>query len=93
MSMCHLKKLHCNYLLTKFKAPGQTSQEKAVAPPGWWIPLATGKFLFFSPNFVWLCIALADYFIFPYDFQAAKSLKNLDWVLHRYILNISLSKV
>ena len=23
------------------------SQEPAVAPPGWWIPLATGKFLFF----------------------------------------------
>ena len=67
----------------KSKAPGLTSQEKAVAPPGWWIPLATGKFLFFSPNFVWLCIALTDYFIFPYDFQAAKSLKKLDWVLYR----------
>ena len=68
----------------KKKAPGQTSQEDAVAPPGWWIDLATGKFLFFSPNLVWLCIALVDYFFFPYDFQSAKSLHKLDWVLYRY---------
>ena len=67
----------------KSKAPGMTSQDKVVAPPGWWIDLATGKFLFFSPNFVWLCIALTDYFVFPYDFQAAKSLQKLDWVFYR----------
>ena len=54
-----------------------------MAPPGWWIPLATGKFLFFSPNLVWLAIALVDYFAFPYDYQAAKSFRKLDWVYHR----------
>ena len=32
---------------------------------------------FFSPNLVWVLIALADYFVFPYDFQAAKSFENL----------------
>ena len=65
------------------KAPGLTSQEAAVAPPGWWIPLATGKFLFFSPNLVWLAIAITDYFVFPYDFRAAKNLHNMDWMLYR----------
>ena len=54
-----------------------------MAPPGWWIPLLTGKFLFFSPNLVWLAIALADYFLAPYDFQAAKSFDSLDWVYFR----------
>ena len=54
-----------------------------MAPPGWWIPLVTGKFLFFSPNLVWLAIALFDYFVFPYDFQAARSFDYLDWVCFR----------
>jgi len=75
----------------KSKAPGMTSQEKVTAPPGWWIPMATGKFLFFSPNFVWLCIALTDYFFFPYDFQAAKSLQKLDWVLYRFFVNFAIT--
>ena len=57
-----------------------------MAPPGWWIPLLTGKFLFFSPNLVWLAIALADYFLAPYDFQAAKSFDSLDWVYFRSLI-------
>ena len=65
------------------KPPGMTSQADAVAPPGWWIDYVTGKFLFFSPTLIWLSIALLDYFIFPYDFQAAKSFQNVDWILSR----------
>jgi len=75
----------------KSKAPGTTSQEAAVAPPGWWIPLATGKFLFFSPNLVWLLIALVDYFVFPYDFQAAKTFDSLDWVYYRFAVNFGIT--
>merc|ERR550517_155098 len=75
----------------KSKAPGTTSQEPAVAPPGWWIPLATGKFLFFSPNLVWLAIALFDYFVFPYDFQAARSFDSLDWVYFRFAVNFGIT--
>ena len=71
----------------KAKKPGMTSQAEAVAPTGWWIDLVTGKFLFFSPNLVWLSIALADYFLFPYDFQAAKSFQKLDWVFIRLMKN------
>ena len=67
----------------KEKPPGMTSQTEAVAPPGWWIKLVTGYFLFFSPNLVWLTIALIDYFFFPYDYEAAKSLTNLTWVMNR----------
>merc|ERR1711990_843524 len=72
-------------------APGTTSQEPAVAPPGWWIPLVTGKFLFFSPNLVWLAIALFDYFVFPYDFQAARSFDSLDWVCFRFAVNFGIT--
>ena len=66
------------------KAPGMTSQTPAVAPPGWWVKLVTGYFLFFSPNLVWLTIALADYFLFPYDYEAAKNLTDLNWVFKRF---------
>ena len=44
----------------------------------------TGKFLFFSPNLVWLTIALLDYFFFPYDYEAAKSLTNFNWIFKRF---------
>ena len=52
---------------------------------GWWIDLFNGKNIFFSPNLVWLAITLMVYFTFPYDFQAAKNLQNLDWVLYRSV--------
>ena len=79
------------------KAPGTTSQvrgclltlftigdqEGEVTAPGYWIDKLTGKTFFFSPNLVWILIALTDYFLFPYDFQSAKSFENLDWVLYR----------
>ena len=84
--MFYIELLQCHYQTyceLKFYYSVLTSQEAAVAPPGWWIPLVTGKFLFFSPNLVWLAIALFDYFVFPYDFQAARSFDSLDWVYFR----------
>jgi len=74
----------------KSKSPGQTSQDPVVPPPYWWVDLVTGKFLFFSPNLVWLAICLVDYFYFPYDLNAAKSFENLDWVFYRFRVNFSL---
>ena len=56
-----------------------------MAPPGWWIKNVTGKFLFFSPNLVWLFVALLDYYFAPYDLEAAKSFDNLNWVFFRFI--------
>jgi len=75
----------------KEKPPGMTSQTEAVAPPGWWIKLVTGYFLFFSPNLVWLTIALIDYFYFPYDYEAAKSLTDLHWVKYRFFVNFGIT--
>merc|ERR1711963_74061 len=75
----------------KEKPPGMTSQTEAVAPPGWWIKLVTGYFLFLSPNLVWLTIALIDYFFFPYDYEAAKSLTNLTWVMNRFFVNFGIT--
>ena len=66
-------------------APGHTSQEAVVAAPGYWKDKITGKSFFFSPNLVWITIALTDYLAFPYDFSAAKSFDRLDWVLHRSV--------
>ena len=77
------RSIHCEVSHITELHPKKTTQEPAVAPPGWWVPLLTGKFLFFSPNLVWLAIALFDYFVFPYDFQAAKSFDSLDWVCFR----------
>jgi len=70
----------------KEKAPGMTSQADAVAPPGWWVKLVTGKFLFFSPNLVWLTIATLNYFLFPYDYEAARSLTNYNWIVKRFTI-------
>merc|ERR1719336_2665460 len=75
----------------KEKAPGMTSQAGAVAPPGWWVKLVTGKFLFFSPNLVWLTIALIDYFLFPYDYEAARSLTNYNWIVKRFLVNFAIT--
>merc|ERR1712156_165267 len=59
----------------KEKAPGMTSQSPVVAPPGWWVKLVTGKFLFFS----------------PYDYEAAKSLTNFNWIFKRFLVNFSIT--
>ena len=75
----------------KTKSPGLTSQAPAVAPPYWWVELITGKFLFFSPNLVWLGICLVDYFCFPYDLNAAKSFEKLDWVFYRFLVNLAIT--
>eukprot|EP00111_Clytia_hemisphaerica_P015027 TCONS_00044236-protein len=69
------------------KTPGHTSQEPAVSPPGWWIHHLYGKTLLFSPNLVWYAISLFVYFYFPYNFEAAKDLKNFGWVYERLVIN------
>ena len=54
------------------KPPGTTSQASAYCPsPHWWAQAYTGYSLFFSPNLVWLAIALAVWALAPYDIDAA----------------------
>lgn len=54
------------------KPPGATSQRKSLEANPQWSSLLSGAFLVYSPNLVWLAIAVAVYFLFPYDFDAAK---------------------
>ena len=68
------------------KAPGTTSQASVYGKEGWWHDLATGKFLLYSPNLVWLIMALFVYFVFPYDFKAAQTWSR-GWVLGRIAVN------
>eukprot|EP00931_Biecheleriopsis_adriatica_P004800 TRINITY_DN106418_c0_g1_i1.p1 TRINITY_DN106418_c0_g1~~TRINITY_DN106418_c0_g1_i1.p1 ORF type:complete len:495 (-),score=60.02 TRINITY_DN106418_c0_g1_i1:74-1558(-) len=71
------------------KSPGMTSQEDAVrAQQGWKLlrQYLTGSALFFSPNLVWLSVALFDYFVFPYDIPAATSW-SMDWISYRLLAN------
>ena len=53
---------------------GYTSQAPALENnPDFW-PIITGKFLFWSPNLVWLAVALFDYVVFPYDLEVPISI-------------------
>ena len=69
------------------KPPGTTSQSVVYGKPGWWRDLVSGKFLPFSPNLVWLAVALLDYTVFPYDFDAARTWA-MDWILWRAAVNV-----
>ena len=54
------------------KPPGTSSQAAAFCKsPEWWAHAFSGYSLFFSPNLVWLLIALLDYAVFPYDLPGA----------------------
>ena len=69
--------------------PGATSQDSAYCPaPHWWVQAYSGYSLFFSPNLVWLGIALAVYAIAPYDLEAAKSGFAPGWMLWRAAVNV-----
>ena len=74
------------------KPPGTTSQAAAYCPsPQWYAHLFSGYSLFFSPNLVWLAIALFDYFVFPYDFAAAEKGYSATWILPRLVVNATIT--
>jgi hypothetical protein len=74
------------------KPPGHTSQSKVYPAKDWWVGLLTGTYLFLSPNFIWLVIALGCYKVCPPDMDAAVTW-NLDWVVPRLIMNVSVTCV
>jgi hypothetical protein len=68
--------------------PGATKQ----VPPTWsaWaLNTLKLKHVVYSPNLVWLSVALAVYFAFPYDLEAAKTW-SVGWVARRTALNLAL---
>lgn len=40
----------------------------------------TAAYFFYSPNLVWFAIAAVGYYLFPYDFEAAKEGLAVKWV-------------
>jgi len=71
----------------KSKPPGHTSQVASIENNPNWKSLLSGAFLFWSPNLVWLLVALFVWFVFPYDFEAGKTW-SADWTLHRLAVNV-----
>ena len=49
--------------------------------------------LFWSPNLVWLAIAVAVHVFTPYDFEAAKEGFAADWLIKRFLLNYAVAFV
>lgn len=69
------------------KPPGRTSQEPQVRNNPSLKSWLTGGFVFWSPNLVWLSIALFDYVVFPYDLAAAK-VWSVKWMAYRLLANV-----
>lgn len=72
------------------KPPGTTSQAPILKDNPRWVELLSGLFIVYSPNIVWLIIALAVYFCFPYNFQIATKWDADfgDWIAKRAVLNL-----
>lgn len=71
----------------KSKPPGTTPQVPRLFST---IPFSvfSGMEVVYSPNLVWLAIALFVYIVFPYDLEAAKTVQ-FDWVLYRALINLA----
>eukprot|EP00494_Astrolonche_serrata_P034468 UN34737 len=54
------------------------------------LALCEGIVFFYSPNLPWFCIAMFDYIVFPYDFEAAK-VWAWDWILFRLAVNTGIT--
>ena len=71
------------------KKPGYTQQKLALND--WWRPYITLAFVIYSPNLVWLLIALTVWYIFPYDYSAAATGFSFDWMAKRAAVAISVT--
>eukprot|EP00939_MAST-03C_sp_MAST-3C-sp1_P002868 g2868.t1 len=58
------------------RAPGTTSQAGEYGKNPRWFFLLSGTFLFYSPNLVWLLIALFVYVSFPYSISSYADLES-----------------
>jgi sterol desaturase/sphingolipid hydroxylase (fatty acid hydroxylase superfamily) len=71
------------------RVPGGTSHEAQHKDNPNWRSIVSGSFLLWSPNLVWLGFAVLDYFVFPYDLEAAKEWK-VGWIARRLAINMFL---
>jgi hypothetical protein len=62
----------------------KAAYEQTVAfSPNWWKPYATASILLFSPNTIWLAIAIVAHFAFPLERQSI----SWSWMLSRALFN------
>jgi len=66
--------------------PGMTSQAPQINGKKVLRNYLNLNFLVYSPNLVWLSVALFDYFVFPYDLEAAKTWAS-NWIAFRFFAN------
>jgi len=68
------------------KPPGHTSLTKIYGKDDWFLNIITLKNFFLSPNFIWFLISVIVYFVFPYDYESAKTW-SLSFALNRLLVN------
>jgi hypothetical protein len=73
--------------------PGHSSQTQTLGLRSTLMNIVTLRYLFMSPNLVWLAIAAAIYVVFPYDISAAGAAGSsaaTAWIAARATVNFSL---
>jgi len=75
---------HLPAWVDKEKNPGFTVQKLSLRD--WWYQYVTLSFVFYSPNLIWLLIALVIWFVFPYDYASAEEGFKLEWVMKRCVV-------
>eukprot|EP00811_Abedinium_folium_P033732 NODE_6674_length_1649_cov_9.680026.p1 GENE.NODE_6674_length_1649_cov_9.680026~~NODE_6674_length_1649_cov_9.680026.p1 ORF type:complete len:457 (-),score=129.84 NODE_6674_length_1649_cov_9.680026:206-1576(-) len=75
--------------VNKSIAPGETSQENELGLKGTLKQIVTLRYLFMTPNLVWILIALGLWFALPYDIAAFRDGYPLKSVLLRLAVNFA----
>ena len=73
--------------------PGRSSQTQTLGLRSTLMNVVTLKYLFMSPNLIWLAIAVSIYVFFPYDIPGAGSAGSVSaakWIAARGGINFSL---
>eukprot|EP00040_Diaphanoeca_grandis_P025498 m.141293 g.141293 ORF g.141293 m.141293 type:complete len:487 (-) comp30177_c0_seq1:252-1712(-) len=71
--------------------PGTTSQVEQLGFAKTVRTIVTLSHMIWSPNFVWLAIAVALHVFAPYDYAAAKEGFAVGWLLDRFFLNYAVA--
>ena len=85
-----LYKTNPGWIDTK-KPPGMTSQTNELGFASAMRKVYTFEYLIWSPNLVWLTMALCMHTFMPYDLDSAREGWALDWPLRRLGLNLGVS--
>jgi len=70
--------------------PGETDQTSMLSLETSVKEIVSLRYMFWSPNLVWLAISLAAYIVFPYNIDAARNGFALSWLMPRLWFNLAL---